>query len=366
MRNYIIRRLLLVFPTLLGIMLINFVIINYAPGGPVDRIMAQLHGIEGGVMSNLSGGGDSVSTDGEGSITSSNRLGDGSEGLIRDEVLESLNRQFGLDKPPLERFWLMMSNFLLGDFGTSYFFDRSVLSLIVDKLPVSLSLGLWTTLLVYFLSIPLGIKKALEDGSRFDIFSSSLIIIGYSIPSFLFAVLLIIFLAGGRFLDIFPLRGLVSVGWEGLSWFELILDYFWHMALPVISMVVGGFATLTMLTKNSFLDEITKQYVLMARAKGADQNRVLYGHVFRNAMLIVVAGFPAAFVSIFFTSSVLIEIIFSLDGLGLLGFEAIINRDYPVIFGTLYIFTLLGLIMGILGDIMYSIIDPRIHFESQS
>jgi microcin C transport system permease protein len=352
---------MLVVPTLVGIMVINFVVINYAPGGPLDRIMSDLRGIEGGVMSELRGGDDGVGG-GEHSDVGE-RFGDSSD--EEREILESLKEQFGLDKPPLTRFFLMMGRYAMGDFGTSYFFDRPVLLLIADKLPVSLSLGLWTTLLVYMISIPLGIMKAVRDGSRFDVWTSTLIIVGYAIPSFLFAVMLIIFFAGGRFLDWFPLRGLLSVGWEDLPWYEVLWDYVWHVTLPIVSMVVGGFATLTMLTKNSFLDELGKQYVKTAQAKGLGERGVLYGHVFRNAMLVVVAGFPSAFVGILFTSSVLIEVIFSLDGLGLLGFEATINRDYPVMFGTLYIFTLLGLFLGIVGDVMYTLIDPRIHFEGQ-
>ena len=372
MRNYIVRRLLLIIPTLFGIMVINFAVVHYAPGGPVDRILAQMQGIEGGLMSEITGGGgDIVQAIDESSgamqdSTASQQGGSARGGTIEKEIVEKLQVQFGLDKPPVERFWLMMKNFLIGDFGESYFFAKPVLELIKDKLPVSLSLGLWTTLLVYGLSIPLGVAKAMRDGSPFDGWTSFALIVGYAIPSFLFAVLLIIFFAGGRFFDWFPLRGLVSLNFQELSLWGKAVDYLWHMVLPVVSMVIGGFATLTILTKNSFLDEISKQYVITARSKGADSRLVLYGHVFRNAMLIVVAGFPGAFIGIFFTSSVLIEVIFSLDGLGLLGFEATINRDYPVMFASLYIFTLLGLVMGIVGDLMYTLIDPRIHFEAQA
>ncbi|HZD25854.1 MAG TPA: microcin C ABC transporter permease YejB, partial [Alphaproteobacteria bacterium] len=288
----------------------------------------------------------------------------GAQGLDPQFVAE-LKKQFGLDKPMGERFLIMMRNYLLFDFGDSFFRDRPVVDLILDKMPVSISLGVWTTLLVYLISIPLGVAKAVRDGSRFDIWSSSVIIVGYAIPSFLFAVLLIVLFAGGSFWDIFPLRGLVSENWRELSWPALIADYFWHITLPVISMAIGGFATLTMLTKNSFMDEIGKHYVVTARAKGLTERRVLYGHVFRNAMLIVIAGFPSAFISILFTGSLLIEVIFSLDGLGLLGFESALNRDYPVVLGTLYVFTLLGLLLNLIGDLMYVVVDPRIDFESR-
>ena len=288
----------------------------------------------------------------------------GSQGIDPD-LIKELEKQYGFDKPPLQRFFEMLRNYLVFDFGESFYKDKSVISLILEKLPVSISLGLWTTLFVYLISIPLGIKKAVRDGSKFDIYSSSLIIIGYAIPGFLFAIFLIVIFAGGSYLDIFPLRGLVSDNWEELSFFEKIFDYFWHLALPVLAMVIGGFASLTMLTKNSFLDEINKQYVLTARAKGVSEQKVLYGHVFRNAMLIVISGFPAAFINILFTSSLLIEVIFSLDGLGLLGFEAALGRDYPVVFGSLYIFTLIGLLLRLISDLTYVLIDPRIDFESR-
>ena len=280
-------------------------------------------------------------------------------------MIMELEKQYGFDKPPLKRFFEMLSNYLVFDFGESFYKDRSVISLIIEKLPVSISLGLWTTLFVYLISIPLGIKKAIKDGTKFDIYSSSLIIIGYAIPGFLFAIFLIVIFAGGSYLDIFPLRGLVSDNWENLSFFGKILDYFWHLALPVLAMVIGGFASLTMLTKNSFLDEINKQYVITARAKGVSEQKVLYGHVFRNAMLIVISGLPAAFINILFTSSLLIEVIFSLDGLGLLGFEAALGRDYPIVFGSLYIFTLIGLLLRLVSDLTYVLIDPRIDFDSR-
>ncbi len=281
------------------------------------------------------------------------------------EIIKEIERQFGFDKPAYKRFFMMIRTYLLFDFGDSYFRDRSVMSLVIDKMPVSISLGLWTTFLVYLISIPLGIRKAVRDGSRFDVWSSSLVVLGNAIPGFLFAILLIVLFAGGRYFDWFPLRGLVSANWAELSWSARIIDYFWHIALPVLSMVIGGFAGLTMLTKNSFLEEIHKQYVVTARSKGITEHRVLYGHVFRNAMLIVIAGFPSAFVGALFTGSLLTEIIFSLDGLGLLGFEAAVNRDYPVMFGTLYFFTLLGLLLNLVGDLTYHVVDPRITFESQ-
>jgi len=288
----------------------------------------------------------------------------GAQGVDPELILE-LEKQFGFDQPMHVRFIKMMGNYLRFDFGKSYFRDESVMSLVVSKLPVSISIGLWTTLIVYLVSIPLGIRKAVKDGTPFDVWSSAAIIAGYAIPSFLFAVLLIVLFAGGRYLEWFPLRGLVSDDWSDLSWPDRIADYFWHIALPITALVIGGFASLTMLTKNSFLDEINKQYVLTARAKGLSENRVLYGHVFRNAMLIVIAGFPSAFIGVLFTGSLLIEVIFSLDGMGLLGFEAAINRDYPVMFGTLYFFTLLGLVLNLIGDLMYVAVDPRIDFESR-
>ena len=362
MGAYILRRLLLIVPTLLGIMAINFVIVQAAPGGPVEQTLAKIKGDAVSATARVSGTGDSGISSSSGSDSSSRYRG--ARGLDPDIVAE-IEKLYGFDKPAHERFFGMLGDYLRFDFGDSFFRDTSVVGLIIEKMPVSISLGLWTTLLVYLISIPLGIKKAVRDGSRFDLWTSSAVIIGYAIPGFLFAVLLIVLFAGGSFLDWFPLRGLQSDNADTFSLGMRIVDYFWHLALPVLAMVIGGFAGLTMLTKNSFIEEINKQYVLTARAKGLTENRVLYGHVFRNAMLIVVAGFPSAFISILFTSSLLIEVIFSLDGLGLLGFEAAINRDYPVMFGTLYIFTLLGLLLNLVGDIMYTLIDPRIDFEAR-
>ena len=368
MSAYILRRLLLMIPTLFGIMLINFVIVQAAPGGPVERVIAQLkgHGVEATARIGGTGGGET------GAPGAANNVGDGSADSgyrgargIDPALIKELEQQYGFDKPAHERFWLMLQSYLHFDFGDSFYRDRSVVDLVLDKLPVSISLGLWTTLLVYLISIPLGIRKAVKDGSRFDVWSSAVVIVGYAIPGFLFAVLLIVLFAGGSFVDWFPLRGLTSDDWDSLSLGGKLLDYFWHITLPVMAMVISGFAGLTMLTKNSFMEEINKQYVMTARAKGLDEGEVLYGHVFRNAMLIVVAGFPSAFVGILFTGSVLIEVIFSLDGLGLLGFEATINRDYPVMFGTLFVFTLLGLVLGLISDLLYVLIEPRIEFESR-
>lgn len=367
---YIIRRLLLIIPTLFGIMVLNFFIIQAAPGGPVERILAQVKGLSAQATARVSGGGSEAATGG-GKISGSQSAQAtqskyrGAQGLDPAFVAQ-IEKQFGFDKPIHKRFLLMMGNYLRFDFGDSFFRDRSVVQLVLDKLPVSISLGLWTTLLVYIISIPLGIAKAVRDGSRFDGATSVVVVIGNAVPGFLFAILLVVLFAGGRYLDWFPLRGLVSDDWALLPWPQKILDYFWHITLPIASMVIAGFAGLTMLTKNSFLEEINKQYVLTARSKGLTERRVLYGHVFRNAMLIVVAGFPGAFVGILFTGALLTEIIFSLDGLGLLGFEAAINRDYPVVFGTLYFFTFLGLIMNLVGDLMYMIVDPRIDFEGRA
>ncbi len=366
MLAYIIRRLLLMIPTLFGIMVLNFVVIQFAPGGPVEQIIAEIQGTAIGATARIGGSGGGDLSSGSAPNTGSNTESayHGAQGLDPDFIKE-LEKQFGFDKPAHERFFLMMKNYLAFDFGTSYFRDESVVNLVLEKMPVSISLGLWTTLLVYLISIPLGIKKAVRDGTRFDVWTSSLIIVGNAIPSFLFAVALIVFFAGGSYLDWFPLRGLTSENFDELSLFGKIADYFWHLALPVTAMVIGGFAALTQLTKNSFLDQISQQYVLTARAKGLSEKRVLYGHVFRNAMLIVIAGFPSAFIGILFTGSLLIEVIFSLDGLGLLGFEAAINRDYPVIFATVYVFALLGLIMNLIGDLTYTLIDPRIDFEAR-
>ena len=366
MTAYIIRRLLLIIPTLLGIMVINFIIVQAAPGGPVERMLAQLKGIHVEATARIGGADQSetTSTTSGSSSDSSDSTYRGARG-IEPELVKEIEQLYGFDKPAYERFIQMIGRYAVFDFGESFFRDRSVIDLVLEKMPVSISLGLWTTLLVYLISIPLGIKKAVRDGTHFDVWTSGVVIIGYAIPGFLFAVLLVVMFAGGSFLDWFPLRGLTSENWDTLSWPQRIVDYFWHITLPVIAMVIGGFAGLTMLTKNSFIEEINKQYVMTARAKGCSERRVMYGHVFRNAMLIVVAGFPSAFVSILFTGALLIEVIFSLDGLGLLGFEAAINRDYPVMFGTLYFFTLLGLLLNLLGDLMYVVIDPRIDFESR-
>jgi microcin C transport system permease protein len=364
---YAVRRLLLMIPTLFGIMLANFLIIQAAPGGPIEQVIAQLkgHGLEatarvGGTGGSETGGGaqQQFARSGE---TSKYR---GARGLD-PEFIHQLERQYGFDKPAHVRFVQMLRSYLVFDFGSSFFRDRPVVALIRDKLPVSISLGLWTTLLVYLISIPLGVAKAVRDGARFDVWTSAVVIVGYAIPSFLFAILLVVLFAGGSFLAWFPLRGLTSDHWALLSWPARILDYLWHIALPVTSLVIGGFASLTMLTKNSFLEEIGKHYVITARAKGLTRQRVLYGHVFRNAMLIVIAGFPAAFVGILFTGALLIEVIFSLDGLGLLGFEAAINRDYPIMFATLYIYTLVGLILNLISDLTYVAVDPRIDFATR-
>jgi len=363
MTSYIIRRLLLIVPTLFAVMLVNFLIVQIVPGGPIERIIAQLHHTSVSATARVSGEGGELSL-------GSSAQGGGGKGYrgaqgLPPEFIERLEKQFGFDRPLHERFLLMMRNFAVFDFGKSYFRDRSVAQLVIDKMPVSISLGLWTTLLVYLISIPLGIAKAVRDGSRFDVATSTAVVIGNAVPSFLFAILLIVVFAGGQYLDWFPLRGLHSDNWKELGWLGRVKDYFWHIALPVFALVIGGFASLTILTKNSFLDEIGKQYVVTARAKGLSEGRVLYGHVFRNAMLIVIATFPSAFISILFTGALLIEVIFSLDGLGLLGFEAAVNRDYPVMFATLYFFTLLGLVMGLVADLTYALVDPRIDFEAR-
>jgi len=355
MLAYIFRRLLLIIPTLFGILLINFIIIQAAPGGPVEQMIAKLEGFDG-ATSRIAGGGAEVS------VAGSNYRG--AQGLDPELVAE-IERMYGFDKSAPERFWLMLKSYAQLDFGSSFFRDAEVIDLVIEKMPVSISLGLWSTLIMYLVSIPLGIAKATRHGSAFDVWTSSMIIVGYAIPAFLFAILLIVLFAGGSYWDWFPLRGLTSNNFDELSFTGKLLDYFWHLALPVTALVIGNFATLTLLTKNSFLDEINKQYVVTARAKGLSNTRVLYGHVFRNAMLIIIAGFPAAFIGIFFTGSLLIEVIFSLDGLGLMSFEAAINRDYPVVFGTLFIFTLLGLVVKLIGDITYTLVDPRIDFESR-
>ncbi|MFO1120162.1 MAG: microcin C ABC transporter permease YejB [Rhodospirillales bacterium] len=369
MTAYILRRLLLIIPTLFAIMLINFLIIQTAPGGPVEQIIGELTGQGAAISERVSrGGGGEIA--GGAARGGEPRGGEprgsyrGAQGLD-PEFIAQLEKQFGFDRPLPERFWMMLKNYVAFDFGESYFRNRRVVDLVLDKMPVSISLGVWTTLLTYLISIPLGIAKAVRDGSRFDVATSVVVIIGNALPAFLFAVLLLVLFAGGSYVQWFPLRGLVSEGWQALSWPARIADYFWHLVLPVTAMVVGGFATLTMLTKNSFLDQINQQYVLTARAKGLSERRVLWGHVFRNAMLIVIAGFPAAFVGILFTGTVFIEIIFSLDGLGLLGFEAAFQRDYPLMFGTLWFFSLVGLVLNLVGDVLYTIVDPRIDFEAR-
>lgn len=370
--QYLLKRLALIIPTLFGIMLINFLIIQFAPGGPVEQMIARVQGLETSATARFTGGGEgemdaqssseaAQSNAGGGAITSKYR---GAQGLDPDFIRE-LEAMYGFDKPVHERFFNMIWDYARFDFGESYYRDIGVVELIAEKMPVSISLGLWSTLIIYLISIPLGIRKAVRDGSRFDMWSSGVIFIGYAIPSFMFAILLIILFAGGQYFDWFPLRGLTSDNFEQMTFWQQAADYAWHMVLPVTAMVISGFAGLTMLTKNSFLDEIGKQYVLTARAKGLTEKRVLYGHIFRNAMLIVIAGFPGLFISIFFTGALLIEVIFSLDGLGLLGYEAALNRDYPVMFGTLYIFTLLGLILKIVSDVTYVLVDPRIDFESR-
>jgi microcin C transport system permease protein len=368
MTAYILRRLLLIIPTMFGIMLVTFVIVQFAPGGPVEKLIAQLTGTDVAATSMISGGGgDFAGKPGQGAGPGES-VGPtkyrGAQGLD-PEFIKSLEKQFGFDKPAYERFFIMIKNYLLFDFGESYFRDTSVLGLIAEKMPVSISLGLWMTLLAYSISIPLGIRKAVQDGSRFDLWTSTLIVIAYAIPGFLFAVFLIVIFAGGSFLQIFPLRGLVSDNWWELPWYLKISDYFWHLVLPLFAMALSAFATTTFLTKNSFIEEIRKQYVMTARAKGLPEHRVLYGHVFRNAMLIVIAGFPGAFIGAFFAGSLIIETIFTLDGLGLLGFESIVNRDYPVVFATLYIFSLMGLLINLISDLTYTWVDPRIDFETR-
>jgi microcin C transport system permease protein len=359
MGAYLIRRLLLVIPTLFGIIAINFALVQFAPGGPVEQMIAELKGKGGDVAGRVSGNGGNETAPPPENGTYRGRRG------LDPHLVADIRKMFGFDKPPLERFWLMLKGYLTFDFGNSFFRDKRVLALILQKMPVSISLGLWSTLLVYLVSIPLGVAKAVRDGTRFDVLTSLLVLVGYAVPGFLFAVMLIVVFAGGSYLQWFPLRGLSSEGASHWSWAARVLDYLWHMVLPTTALVVGGFATLTILTKNSFMEEIRKQYVVTARAKGASEQRVLYRHVFRNAMLLIIAGFPAAFICILFTSALLVEIIFSLDGLGLLGFESAIRRDYPVMFGTLYIFTLLGLVMQIVGDMMYTVVDPRIDFEAR-
>lgn len=358
MLSYALRRLLLIIPTLFGILLINFIIIQASPGGPVDQAMARLQGLgAGGATSRITGSGSESAEHG-------NTHYRGGQGLDGD-LIKQLEKQYGFDKPATQRFWLIIKSYAQLDFGQSFFRDAKVTDLILEKLPVSISLGLWSTLILYLVSIPLGITKAIRHGSTFDVWTSSAIVIGYAIPAFLFGILLIVLFAGGSYLQWFPLRGLTSPNFEELTLGGKIVDYFWHLALPVTTLVIGGFATLTLLTKNSFLDEINKQYVITARAKGLTERRVLYGHVFRNAMLLVISGVPAALLGVFFTGSLLIEVIFSLDGLGLLSFESVMSRDYPVVFGTLFLFTLFGLVTKLISDLTYMLIDPRIDFESR-
>jgi len=353
--RYILRRLLLVVPTLLGVMVLNFLIVQLAPGGPVEQVVAQLTGPAISTTANIRGG----------DATGGAEAGYPGAAGIDPNIIKELEQHFGFDKPLHERFLMMMWNYVRFDFGESYFQDRPVVELVLERVPVSISLGLWSLLLIYLISIPLGVAKAVRDGQRFDLWTSAVIFTGYAIPGFLFAILLITLFAGGTFWNLFPLRGLVSDNFGELGFFEKILDYAWHMTLPVTALTVGGFATLTMLTKNSFLEELNKQFVLTARAKGLTERRVLYGHVFRNAMLIVIAGFPAAFVGILFTGSLLIEVIFSLDGMGLLGYDAVLKRDYAILFGTLFCFTFIGLLLNLIGDLTYVLVDPRIDFEKR-
>ncbi len=371
MTAYIIRRLFLLIPTLFVIMLINFVVLQFLPGGPVEQIIAEITGEGSEITERVTRGGQGeLSTQTSGQQTGLGQS-EGPRGTYRGaqgldpEFIAELEKQFGLDKPWYQRFWIMLGNYIVFDFGDSFFRDQPVVDLIVDKMPVSISLGIWSTVIIYLISIPLGVAKAVRDGTDFDVWTSAAVIIAYAIPGFLFAVLLLVVLAGGVYLDWFPLSGLTSEGWEEFSVVEKVLDYLWHLALPVLAISLSGFAGLTMLTKNSFLDQISMQYVSTARAKGLSERRVLFGHVFRNAMLIVISGFPALLIGMLFTGSFLIEVIFSLDGLGLLGFEAIFNRDYPIVLGTLYVFTLFGLLMGIITDLTYTLIDPRIDFETR-
>lgn len=369
MAAYILRRLLLIIPTLLGIMTINFFIVQAAPGGPIEQVIAELTGTGAATERITRSGGDFAG--GQGGRQKTDQGGGtgesayrGAQGLDPD-FIKDLEKRFGFDKPMHERYFGMLYDFVRFDFGESFFRSERVVDLVIDKLPVSISLGLWTTLLVYLISIPLGIAKATRDGEAFDLWTSAIVIVGYAIPGFLFAVLLLVVFAGGSYWQWFPLRGLTSENFDQLSALGQIADYFWHLALPVTAMVIGGFAGLTMLTKNSFMEQINQQYVMTARAKGISERRVLYGHVFRNAMLIVIAGFPAAFIGILFTGALLVEVIFSLDGLGLLGYEAAIKRDYPIMFASVWFFSMLGLIMSLIGDLTYMFIDPRIDFEAR-
>ena len=358
MGAYILKRLLLMIPTLLGVLLLTFLVVQFVPGGPIEQIIARLENPEAGADSRLNGGGDETAD------TSSNSTYQGAKGLD-PEFIKKLEIQFGFDKPPHERFLKMLKDYATFDFGESYFTDKRVVDLIIEKMPVSISLGLWLMIMTYVVSIPLGIRKAISDGSSFDIWTSAVVIIGYAIPSFIFAIILIVLFAGGSYWDFFPLRGLTSDNFEELSWLGKLADYAWHLALPLTALGISGFATMTLLTKNSFLDEIRKQYVITARAKGLNERQVLYGHVFRNAMLLVISGFPGAFLAAFFSGSLLIEHVFSLDGLGYLAYKSALNRDYPVVFATLYIMTLLGLVVALVSDLTYTWIDPRIDFDSR-
>lgn len=356
MKNYILKRILLIPLTLLGILTVNFAIIQLSPGGPVEYMLAKYQGM------NVDSKAQFTATAQVQHNTSDMHKYRGSQG-VPDDLVKALEKQFGFDKPLPQRYLKMIKDYALFDFGRSYYQDKTVGELILERMPVSVSLGLWSTLIIYLISIPLGIKKALADGSKFDVVTSFVVIFGSAVPVFLFAVFLIVFFAGGVYLQWFPLRGLTSDNWQDLSWYAKIGDYFWHITLPVLSIVIGGFASLTMLTKNSFLDEMSKQYVLTARAKGLSENLILYKHVFRNAMLIIIAGFPSLLIKMLFTGALLIEVVFSLNGLGLLGYEAIMTRDYPVIFGTLYIFALIGLVLKLISDITYCLVDPRINFD---
>ena len=361
MSSYILRRLLLIIPTLLGILLVNFTLVPFVPGGPVEQAIARAQG-QGDVLEGITGAGSDAGVDDLSTGSDSQYIG---ERGLPPEYIKELEAEFGFDKPPVQRFVNMVWNYVRFDFGESYFRSISVIDLVKEKLPVSITLGLWSTLIAYAVSIPLGIRKAVKDGSRFDTWTSAFIIAAYAIPSFLFAIMLLVLFAGGSYYQWFPLRGLTSNNFDDLTAMGKVLDYFWHITLPVLAGTIGGFATLTLLTKNSFLDEIKKLYVVTAKAKGLSERQVLYGHVFRNAMLIVIAGFPSLFISVFFGGSLIIETIFSLDGLGRLGFEAAVARDYPIVFGTLYIFGLMGLFVAILSDLMYVLVDPRIDFEKR-
>jgi microcin C transport system permease protein len=362
MLAYIIRRLLLIIPTLFGIMVLNFVIVQFAPGGPVEQTIARIKGTVVSVSEPITGSSSDFSNRQNAHDESGYR---GARGLDPD-LIKEIERMYGFDKPAYERFWMMTKDYATFDFGESFFKGRPVVDLVVEKMPVSISIGLWTTLIIYLVSIPLGIAKAVRDGTPFDVWTSIVIVVASAIPGYLFAILLIVLFAGGSFVQWFPLQHLTSPDWDMMSWPQRILDYFWHLALPLLALLIGSFASLTFLTKNSFLDQINQQYVTTARAKGLTERRIMYGHVFRNAMLIVIAGFPGAFIGILFTGALLIEIIFNLDGLGYLGYEAVISRDYPIMFGTLYVFTLVGLFTQIVSDLMYTVVDPRIDFEARA